>query len=184
MDLTYEEIIQLIDSTIYNNEKEGISGAEVNQALKQILTYAGTNKGLIKSVKISLSSAQIRALKKEPVHAIPSPGVGKAIEMVSVIAKNNFNTVRYLNLASICFLHKPHWLEANINEFTQFIVYSSFSMSKRSVIHKIQPVAGVFDKSQLVDDEPIFIIGSDNGVQGDGTFDFFITYRVIDLLQV
>lgn len=56
-----------------------------------------TDPGVISTVDVSLTAAQIKALLTTPITLVAAPGAGLSIQLLQVLASMTFNTVVYTN---------------------------------------------------------------------------------------
>ena len=127
--------------------------------------------GLLQPAKISLTPAQIKTLNSIPVLAIPSPGVGKAIEIISANAKLNFRTVAYSNISA-----------SLITDTATSIQYAgTFLDSTSTAWVQFTPFGSTENIIQFVENKGVFIKANADSASGDSPVDIYISYRIITL---
>lgn len=149
-------------STLTKYESQGFTYAELKAEVNEI-----------KTIKVSLTAAQIKALPTTSITLIAAPGAGRMNQVISAIAKLNYGTVAFDQSSD---------LQIRADESTgdaSFITPSLLNLTADSII-SFQDSAG--ESPNYVENNNIEIRkgGSDSTV-GDGTVDIYLTYRVITL---
>jgi len=124
----------------------------------------------IKTVKVSLSSAQILDSNTTLIELIAAPGAGKIIDIINIIQKNTYIANEYeTNTDSIVFYGTAL---ADV-----YLLDLAFSSSGFFAIAKAN-VSNSFD----FENQPItFFTKAGNPTAGDGTIDLYISFQVISL---
>jgi hypothetical protein len=121
------------------------------------------------TVKVSLSSAQIKFSNSSRVSLLPPPANGQLYVIQSVIVKYNYGTIDYDTNTSCQLVYSPSLSEA----VSGIDISGSNGFTNIFVPQNNLPV--------YVDGEISFYTLSDNPENGDGTIDLWITYSVISL---
>jgi len=126
-------------------------------------------------IEVSLTAAQIRTLSSIRVDTgIPLPGVGKAIQIISVAAKYTYvsqaftSQLLYLiadTSANVCASGLD--LKSTSSQFGQMLILSGGGMGTAN--------------SSIIENKKIFLAGSEDSATGDGTAKFYILYRTITI---
>lgn len=125
----------------------------------------------VKTVKVSLSSAQILNSFTTPVELIAAPGAGKYINVLSLVQKNNFVTTPYATNTTA---------RIEINDGTFFSYY--FETEIVFTATSIRKLLQVDEDDMPVANLPLrFKTQTGNPTAGDGTIDIHITYQILDL---
>ena len=129
-------------------------------------TIAENTVGLLKRVKVSLTSLQVNNIGT-PVEIIPTPGVGKLIKVVSAFSRINFETINFdSNKIFIAYSDGSNILEQT----------ASFLSSTTTKIETATTA-----NNALLENKAVEVIGTNSGSKADGTVDIYITYEVVDL---
>lgn len=143
-----------------------------NKDIPSIMTFDGTSwvaSGTIFTKKLTLSSAQILALNSSPVTLLPSYGVGKIINIISLVGRNNFNSAAYSAGTDDLLLRQSGNTIAKLdNTFLEAVAS--------------QTVNGTIGIGFLYSNAAITLyVASGDPITGDGTIDIYVTYQIIDL---
>lgn len=151
------------------------NGSTLAKYVTQSYTYAELKDEVseVKTIKVSLTAAQIKALPTTSITLIAAPGAGRMNQVISAIAKLNYGTVAFDQSSD---------LQIRADESTgdpSFITPSLLNLTADSII-SFQDSEGA--SPNYVENNNIKIRkgGSDSTV-GDGTVDIYLTYRVITL---
>lgn len=124
-----------------------------------------------KTVKVTLSSAQILNSNTAPIQLIGAPGAGKAIIVTGVIAALNYNSVAYATNVDAYIAYDP-----NDDITVGFPIDQPASkFSQIQLFHLTTDLSAVANKSIIYK-----AIGG-NPTAGNSTIDIFITYQTITL---
>lgn len=124
--------------------------------------------GGLQVAKVTLSSANVLALFTTPITLVAAPGAGFAIETLAITIRNNFGTASYSTAGDIVI--------RNPNGSTTFFVDSIITTG----ISKISTFAKV--DGDVIENEALQIRAeASNPTTGDGTFNVYVTYRIITL---
>lgn len=124
----------------------------------------------ITTLKVSVSAAQIRSGFTTPVSLIGSPGPGKAMSIISALARFNFGTTGFDagTLGRLALTGADNAMfELPING-----TVSTFQSMDRSVVS---------GNITIVEDANIEFRTDADSTLGDSTIDFYITYSIITL---
>lgn len=146
-----------------------VSFAKLDSSVTSLLNTTG-----IESATVSLSAADISTLVSSPVQIVASPGIGKAIEIISAMGSFTYNSVAYDNLAAIII--------GSTAPTDGQVVSNNFILSgASSIIFKFGTDISTYNLV-ILEDTPIYVsaVGTDPTV-GDGTLTIDILYRTITL---
>ncbi len=124
----------------------------------------------IQTATIHVSSAEILALNTSPVELLPAPGAGKAIDLVSLVVRQNFVTTQY-DGGFMAIFPSLYFGVGNISD----------NISGTQLDFTSSRITKMTMNGLMVENEPLYLGTSANPTNGDGTLDFYITYRIIDL---
>lgn len=134
------------------------------------------------SAEVTLSSAQILSLNSSPVQIIPTPGAGKAIEIISASRKLDFNTTPYATNTRLTLettsgnIEIMLWGTGGLN--TNLSVSPYFS----NILSAVTSTTTSSTAQQLFENEGVFIsVQTGNPTAGDSTVKVYVTYRIITL---
>ena len=130
--------------------------------------------GLILHKKVTLTATQIRSISTVPISLIATPGVGKAIEVVSAFLRFNYGTVTFDAAASF-----------EVSLYTDTAGGRQYTTAN-NILNRTSSTIQTFDKNtsvadQLIADKAIFIDGGDDSTVGNSAIDLYINYRIITL---
>jgi len=163
-------------------EQQGLNKVSL---ISKILTYINNNAGfltktnadtyytpladdVIKTVKVSLTSAQILAIDQTPVVLIASPGTGKFLDIISMVAKYNFLTAAYAGGGVINLSCATSGNEASLD-----ITPAASTLSHVVITWGVGSVNDVTTSTALV------ASALSANTSGSGSVDFYITYRIV-----
>lgn len=133
-------------------------------------TYVAENSGgVTRSVKVSLSSAEILALNTTPKTIVAAPGAGKLIRPIAVTWRLNYSTAQYSG--SNMRLLFP----AGVIAQSTFYTGSSDAVDMRGINTFLVAPSDIVNQPVTVD------VFSANPTTGSGTVDIYFTYEVITL---
>jgi hypothetical protein len=121
----------------------------------------------VKTVKVSLSSAQILDSNTSPVQLIAAPGAGKMIRVTSITAIFTFNGVAYATNTNG---------QVRINTYQLNSISLNFGASTESTFGFPQAASGTLSNQSIN-----FTTQTGNPTAGDGTIDLYITYQILSL---
>ena len=180
------------DGTLSNSARLGATGFRLQSgadsytfplgspALNQVLGRVSANQlGFVDStsvLKTTISSAQVLTLNSAPVTIIPSPGVGKAIQILGITIRNSTGTTPYVGNQIFAFASlsagSPLYLSnETLADFTALPLGSMAAMTENN------PTGSQMSENKAVG---LSITGADPSV-GNGTLDVYTTYQVITL---
>lgn len=116
--------------------------------------------------KITLTPAQVFTLNSVPVLAINSPGVGKAVELLSVTGRLVFNSVSYVEDATISVRN----ITDNVNVFDGM---STFAESNLSTLFVPAPGANSYKENTS-----LYLYASSDNTTGDSNIYFTFYYKI------
>lgn len=132
--------------------------------------------GVIKKVKVSLSTAQLRTLGTVPVEAIPAPGAGKAILVHSFVVKLNFGTVGFSSNGICATVESIPAITTKVQALIPAVVGNTYNVIKSCIGY------GSGNPENVKENEAILLVAdSDDINSGDGTADVYMTYEEITL---
>lgn len=130
---------------------------------------SASSPGGLASVKVSLTPDQIKILNTVAILAIPAPGVGKAIQVVSGSGRLVFGTVAYTSSSIVISGNGIPATQADINFFLD-----SIASNNKSFI--IQSLA-----NNILENTDMYLQATADSLVGDSPVDIYILYRVISL---
>lgn len=164
--MTTEEQKAQIDLNVTDKTSvNSITPANVGGEMKSLVDYIDA---VILKTRITLTPEQINNLGTTPVEAIPNPGEGKLISVISAVAHLTFNTTPYTG----------HGI--NIRHSTAGSSYFSFSGFISST-ETTTAVSIITTATKIVANDSVVIRGTNSVVVGDSNIDFFISYQIITL---
>lgn len=119
---------------------------------------------ILQKTRITLTSAQIRAIGTTPIVVIPAQGVNTVIKVISVVAKLNYYFSAYAN----------NDLKITSGSLTLSSI-SSFLNNTSNIVK-----SGTLDGIELSENTEVKLDGIDSAT-GLGTVDVYITYEVVML---
>lgn len=119
---------------------------------------------ILQKTRITLTSAQIRAIGTTPIVAIPAQGVNTVIKVISVVAKLNYYFSAYANNS------------LSVTQGSSTLSSISSFLNNGSNIVK----SGTLDGIELSENTEVKLDGIDSAT-GLGTVDVYITYEVVML---
>jgi uncharacterized protein YlxP (DUF503 family) len=132
---------------------------------------------VVKTVKVSLSSAEILALNATPKQLIAAPGSGKTIQVARIIGKLNFVSAAYATNTT---------LQVHFNNGGSVTVISNQSVLLTSTVnrmlHFIDATPTGATSLQYIENADLRLnVASGNPTTGGGSLDLYITYKIITL---
>ena len=140
----------------------------------EVINPAGGGGGVV-SLKISLTAEQIRNLSTTAVELIPTPGEGKAINIMNVAWRLNYNSVPF----------SSNYLQVNTNSKN---IYSSSPPEGGSTINSENSRFNrMFELTEFIieggngigEDKNVIIYADIDSEFGDSTVDIFLTYEIL-----
>lgn len=133
------------------------------------LTVSG---GLLQSVKVSLSSADLLQIGTTPIVVVPAQGAGTIIRPISVNVVVNFKTTSY-SVNPTLTLFEGGWLPLlNMNNILSASATTYFNYPSLTTITTT---------SNVINEDLMVYGGSGDPSGGDSTVDLYVTYVVITL---
>lgn len=132
-----------------------------------------------RSVKVSLTSAEVKALKGTEFTLVGAPGAGKVIKHISSVCKLNFVSAPYSEVTIYIFNHNIPVInpQAYIYSFLLGSSVSAFAFGSSDSNVIINEGVG-----SLKENEALVMLAPDEpGDSGDGTLDIYLTYQIITL---
>jgi len=130
-----------------------------------------------KTVKVSVTSAQIKNLFSNPVDLLPAPGVNKAYSIIQVIYKVNNATIPYATNTTLRIIYE--------GILTGSLASSAFILTKTgnsiNQVPQFTAASGATDQQIATNKKVQLYVTTGNPTAGDGTMDIWLVYRVIDL---
>lgn len=132
---------------------------------------AGRGAGQVQSVKITVTSAQLKNGFSNPTQLIATPGAGKLIQLLSAYAVYTFGTTQYTaNGATIIKLGQNS---------SSYVASTDISLVTGSVTtNSIVPLNGVPAVASIVNAPLFYYNDVANLTVGDGTLTFYLTYVI------
>lgn len=131
----------------------------------------------VKTVKVSLSSAQILTLGTA-INLIAAPGAGKMIDVLKVFLRLNFVTTAYdTNTAVTLYLGTPTLYQLT-GSSTGFLANTSTTMVQPAMQRYLSAFSSI---QSNFENQPVTIVSGGNPANGDSTVDVWITYQIINI---
>jgi hypothetical protein len=125
----------------------------------------------VKTVKVSLSSAQILNSNTTPIELIAAPGAGKLIKIQFITTIKNYISSTYAtNVDCSIFIGGENVLGLN-----SFLDFGSTTVKDYNVLFSSASLSDVQNSSV------VFSTDTGNPTDGDGTIDLYITYQILSL---
>jgi len=144
----------------------------------QVLTSAGSGSPpvwtdqTIRTVKVTLSSAEILNSFSSAKQLIAAPGSGKVNEVISITMRYNYLTAPYVTNTTLAVYYSTVEVAAHTGVLDQLA----------SVIKVASPGIGFVSASADLENQAVFIgTKTGNPTAGSGTLDVYVTYRIITL---
>ncbi len=162
-------------NTIKNETGEGLNTAtRVGQMFIDIIDSKPNVDESVTTVKVSLSSAEILSLNSVPKTLIAAQGADTFILPLSVVARKNFVSIQYTGNTNLIFGEGTVFDNAPISSFLGFSISTITTIPIVEGAELVLASAGI-NTALTVKAE------TGNPASGNGTVDFYITYRVITL---
>lgn len=162
-------LLQLGNLSGGNNTKIIID--DVNESIELNVggsTYQASD--IPKSIKVSVSSAEILSLNTTPKELIPAPGAGKYIDIISAQFSLTYGTTDYS--------YSPSPSDVTLTYGTNQCS-GRISLNASTTTFQVIPIASVYDIS--TNTAVNFYCSTGNPTSGDSTVDIYLTYRVVTL---
>lgn len=125
----------------------------------------------INQIKVTLQDTQILALHTTPYQFIDAPGVGYAIQILTVITKFNYISVTFDMTDA----------EVRITGAAKYQCLCANLFANTANMFGIGAMQSGSTTNYLVENAAAYITAPVDGTVGNGSADFFITYRIIQL---
>jgi hypothetical protein len=126
--------------------------------------------------EIQLTSAQVLTLNTATLDAVPTPGVGKAIEIVSASALLDFNSTAYSGNVTLDLITDT----ATVAQMTETRALAS--TVKRVCKFDVVPMTSTPTATQIIEDKSVKLkVATGNPVAGNSIVKVYITYKIITL---
>jgi hypothetical protein len=148
-------------------------------------TFKAPGGGLVQSVKMTITSAQILALNSSPITVIAAPGANKFIYVFGAVYRTHFVTTRYtISDATIGLYYPP----ASTGDVADGAVNGVSNALANTVVDSIVfttngsvPFGGGDGVSALVNNSVVLSSESADPTGGDGTMSLNVLYCVLDV---
>lgn len=129
-------------------------------------------EGVIKTVKLTLTPAQVLLLTTTPIELIAAPGVGFSIEIISAIVKVVFNTTAYT----------AGTLTLNTDTLTYPIMYNDAGLTQTvDVFESMFLLMNSGNKQYLENKKIVITTNSTDPTDGDSDVTIYAAYRIVTL---
>lgn len=125
-------------------------------------------------IKVSVSSAQTLTGNSVPILAIAAPLSTQAIRVLRSSCRLNCGTITYAGATTWLLITDT----ANNDQQRVSLITATVSTHR---VFVTQPFAGVTDTIIIAGKAVYIKAASANPTLGNGTFDFYITYEIVDL---
>lgn len=141
--------------------------------------FVAGNLGTVTSV-VTLTAAQIKALRATPIEVVPAPGAGKSVEFVSAVLKLNYGSEGFTESADNLVLEYD---DGSAAVCSQVIEMTGFIDQTADMQTNALPSVDAIDASADVENKNIAIFNNGDGeiagnASDDSTVDIHITYRI------
>lgn len=141
------------------------AGANENFSVQAIADFA------IKTVKVSLSSAEILALNTTPKTLVPAPGSGKIIRPLSYFFNMTFGGNPYATNTQLI---------SRIGSVGTFVTNTTSLPAGTDHVSFMIPITAVLNGADDYTNAPLTLsTNSGNPTAGDGTLNVYVTYIVV-----
>ena len=135
--------------------------------------------GSILTTTLSLTAAQIKAAFASPVVAIPNPGSGLALQIITASSRLTFNSVAYAN-NNIAHLIATTLIGSGDSQFYDIYAGASYGGSSSKWIQwTATPNSGSSASSIISNDSISFWIEVAAPINGNSTMELYISYQII-----
>lgn len=128
----------------------------------------------IATVKVSVSSAEILNLNSVPKTLVAAQGAGTFILPISVLVRKNFVTTQYTSNVNLIFGEGTVFDNSPLSSFLSFTISTITTVPIVEGGELVLASAGINTALTVKAD-------TGNPAAGDGTLDFYVTYRIITL---
>jgi len=128
-----------------------------------------------REVKFTLTTNQIRNLNSNPIELIPSPGPDKFIEVISAAIRYNYGTVPFNGLGDFSVASSSSASDAALFRLSPTPMQGTNSFFVR-MYQKISESG-----FQLVENDSVVARTEGDSLQGNGTIDLYIIYRIVNI---
>ncbi len=175
-------------NNINNNRvtlQSGITGSNINFTLPT--SYPSTNGQIlsattggvmswiegIRTLKVTLTSAQILALNSVPIQLIAAPGAGFAIQPISIATKiSTYGGSAYSSFTNMRFY---------LNSLASFLVSDTVTLSSVSTVFTT-PGGNINNGGNMIENAPLMVaVLNGNPTAGNSDVIVYISYRIIIL---
>lgn len=125
-----------------------------------------------------ISPAEIATIGQNPIELLPAPGANKFIDVMDVIFKYNYGSTNYdvVTLAAGFGNDPEQFLYLSLNQSIRY-QFDWFFRAKQNPSSSMNFIPNeAFKLSTLSSLDP--------GTNGDGTLEVYITYKIVDLLDL
>jgi hypothetical protein len=129
--------------------------------------------GVIERNRVSLSSAQIKALNTTPVTLVPAPGANKFVQVIGLAAKVSAGATPYTGANAL----EVRYTNGSGSKVSGDIAAAAINSSTNRVDTAVAAAVTAVSNAPVVASVP-----TANPAAGDGTIELDIIYRVISLL--
>lgn len=134
---------------------------------------------ITKTIKATLSSAQLQALDGAAIEIVADPGSGKAIKVIDSFIRHNFLTTAYDQQTLYLFTDSVADITRDYQLLYNALVVNSAQTSTGIGYFEPASVDGV---DVIIEHKSLKIgAAASLGSSGDGTLDVYLTYQIISL---
>lgn len=154
-----------------------LTGTE-NLAITQAgVTYRiqSSELNMVKRVKVSIPSAAVLTLNSVPVVAVVAPGIGYAINVISLLVSTIFGSVPYTT-------HLDIDVTTDTANNVQGQIVNGLNASVDSIRRGNLELAGFASDTQIIENKDLLIlVNTGDPLAGDSDIDVYIDYEIIKL---
>jgi hypothetical protein len=126
----------------------------------------------IQRAKVTLTSAQIKALNSTPITLIAAPGAGKALSVDEIVATMNFGTTQYTGANAVEIRYTDGSGVKATGDFASAWLDNASTRTDK--------VIGAAVATAVLNAPIVASVPAANPAAGDGTVTFDISYRVCE----
>ncbi len=152
-------------------EAPSVDGYVLSSTVTGVMSWAKS----VNFIDVTISSAEILNLNSSPKVLIPAPGAGKIIDVISVEAYLNYNSIAYATNTNLFISYNASGAELHSLAFG--IAAGAFDYFTKIVLNN----QNTFNTSIRVNTPLIAYISGGNPTAGNSIIKMFIAYRIITI---
>lgn len=160
------------------NEDSGLAyGSSDEVTANEIRTFIDdrADESIIKHVRVAISAAQVKTLNSLPVNLVDAPGIGYAIEVVSVSCKFNY-------VAAVAFDHDQLIIQPIGSTHSPYVSGATFLNGTANAFLKLAQNTVASTGNALVENAALkAITTADSTTTGTSNIVVYVAYRIITI---